>query len=221
VTQPDAQTIQIATDVRADWQPGDWIVIGTASFTPFETEFVQIKTIVGTKITLNQRLKYYHFGSLAPDTGLSTTCKDTSGRALPAALCEGSDKNYGVDERAKVELISRNIILTSDAGQAGREHWGGEIKIRAQFAQVLVQGVQLENLSPNAATALIEVEKLNVQSRARLLRPLAAPIVRPLVARIERPRYASAKSDRILESAGPLLRMPGARLRDNYRKTRR
>ena len=81
VTQPDAQTIQLATDVSADWQPGDWIVIGTTSFSPFETEFVQIKTIVGTTITLNQPLKYYHFGSLAPDTGPSVTCKDTSGQS--------------------------------------------------------------------------------------------------------------------------------------------
>ena len=34
VRQPDAQTIQIATDVSAEWQPGDWIVIGTTSFSP-------------------------------------------------------------------------------------------------------------------------------------------------------------------------------------------
>jgi hypothetical protein len=188
---------------------------------PLETEFVQIKTIVGTTLTLNQPLKYYHFGSLAPDTGLSATCKDTSGRALPADFCDGSDKNYGVDERAEVELISRNIIVTSDAGQAEREHWGGEIKIRAQFAQVLVQGVQLENLSPNAATALTEVEKLNLQSRGRLLRPVAAQIVRPVAARIVRLRYAYAKPDRMPENAGPLLSMPGAKLRDSYRKTRR
>ena len=229
VTQPDAQTIQITADVSADWQPGDWIVIGTTNFSPLETEFVQIKTIVGTTLTLNQPLKYYHFGSLAPDTGLSATCKDTSGRALPGDFCDGSDKNYGVDERAEVELISRNIIVTSDAGQAEREHWGGEIKIRAQFAQVLVQGVQLENLSPNAATALTEVEKLNVQSRGRPLRPVAAQIVRPpaaqvvrpVAARIVRPRYAYAKPDRMPENAGPLLSMPGAKLRDSYRKTRR
>ncbi len=143
VTQPDAQTIQVAT-ASADWQPGDWIVIGTTSFSPFETEFVQIKTIVGTTITFNQPLKYYHFGSLPPDTGSSATCKDTSGRALPAAFCDGADKNYGVDERAEVGLISRNVMLTSDAGGVGRLHWGGEIKIRAGFTQVQIQGVQLE-----------------------------------------------------------------------------
>ena len=138
------QTIQVATDVSADWQGGDWIAVGTTSFSPFETEFVQIKNIVGTTITLNQPLKYYHFGSLAPDTGSSTTCKDTSGRLLPAAFCDGADKNYGVDERAEVGLISRNVTLTSDAGGEGRKHWGGEIKIRAGFTQVQIQGVQLE-----------------------------------------------------------------------------
>jgi hypothetical protein len=117
---------------------------------------------------------------LAVPTSQSVEGSHSVAVALSAALCDGSDKNYGVDERAQVELISRNIILTSDAGQAAREHWGGEIKIRAQFAQVLVQGVQLENLRPNAATALIEVEKLNAQSHARLLRPLAAPRALPL-----------------------------------------
>jgi hypothetical protein len=144
VTQPDAQTIQVAKDVSADWQVGDWIVIGTTSFSPFETEFVQIKTIAGTTITLDQPLRYYHFGSLPPDTGPSATCKNTSGGALPAAFCDGADKNYGVDERAEVGLISRNVILTSDAGGAGRKHWGGEITIRAGFAQVQIRGVQIE-----------------------------------------------------------------------------
>jgi len=81
--------------------------------------------------------------------------------------------------------------------------------------------VQLENLSTNAATALIEVEKLNVQSHARLLQPIAAPIVRPFAAPIMRPGYAYAKPNRMPENAGPLLRMPGARLRDSYRRTRR
>ena len=89
VTEPDAQTIQVAKDVSADWQPGDWIVIGTTSFSPFETEFVRINRIEGTTITLDQPLKYYHFGSLAPDTGPSSTCKDASGGALPAAFCDG------------------------------------------------------------------------------------------------------------------------------------
>jgi hypothetical protein len=73
------------------------------------------------------------------------------------------------------------------------------------------------------------VEKLNVQSRGRLLRPVAAQIVRPpaaqvvrpVAARIVRPRYAYAKPDRMPENAGPLLSMPGAKLRDSYRKTRR
>ena len=34
--------------------------------------------------------------------------------------------------------------MTSDAGAAERKHWGGEIKIRAGFTQVQIQGVQLE-----------------------------------------------------------------------------
>jgi hypothetical protein len=35
-------------------------------------------------------------------------------------------------------------MLTSDAGADDRKHWGGEIKVRAGFTQVQIQGVQLE-----------------------------------------------------------------------------
>ena len=42
-------------------------------------------------------------------------------------------------------LISRNVVLTSDAGsKPERSHWGGEIKLREGFTQVQIQGVQLE-----------------------------------------------------------------------------
>jgi hypothetical protein len=239
VTQPDAQTVQIATDVT-DWQPGDWIVIGSSSSAPYETEFVQIKALVGTTITLDQPLKYYHSGGPAPASGLSRICEDTSARVLPGAPCDGSDKNHGVDERAEVELISRDIVLTSDAGLAGTDGFGGDIKIRPGFTQVLVQGVQLENLSPDAATALVEAEKPNIQSRAPtepppaapvapvvpppavpIVPPPAAPTVPALASRIEQSGHPYASLDRIPEKTVPLLRIPGARLRDSYRKSRR
>ena len=34
---------------------------------------------------------------------------------MPAAFCDGPSQNWGVDERAEVGLISRNVKLTSDA----------------------------------------------------------------------------------------------------------
>ena len=94
-------------DVSTDWKGGDWIVIGTTSYSPFESEFVKISMIekVGgrTKITLDPTtpLLYYHFGSADP------------GR--PGPLNKDADKttNFGVDERAEVGLISRNVKLTA------------------------------------------------------------------------------------------------------------
>jgi hypothetical protein len=123
------QTLELADDVTKitpvsgqpmgdPWQPGDWIVVATTSFNPFETEFVQIKTVApnktgGSTITTVEPLKYYHFGSLAPSTGTNPTCKDSDGNTVLASYCDGPDRNYGVDERAEVGLISRDITLTS------------------------------------------------------------------------------------------------------------
>jgi hypothetical protein len=160
VMQPDAQTVQIATDVSSDWQPGDWIVIGGASASPLETEFVQINRVAGMTLTLNQPLKFYHFGSPAAEM---SNCENASARELSLPGCESSQKN-GIDQRAEVWLISRNIILTSDTRQTEANYWSSEIRIRKQFSQVLIQGVQIENLSPNSITALSEAEKLNAQS---------------------------------------------------------
>jgi len=147
VTQPNAKTITVADGVGTDWQGGDWIAIGTTSFSPFETEFVQIADggINGKTITLKHDLKYYHFGSPAPDNTTSDpNCKDARGKLMPASFCQGKEYNYGVDERAEVGLISRNIKLTSDAGAADRLHWGGEIILRENYAEASIQGVEIE-----------------------------------------------------------------------------
>ena len=41
-------------------------------------------------------------------------------------------------------LISRNVVLISDAGASDRKHWGGEIETGSGFARSRMQGVQLE-----------------------------------------------------------------------------
>ncbi|HLK87949.1 MAG TPA: G8 domain-containing protein [Candidatus Binataceae bacterium] len=111
-------TLQLAADVSSDWKVGDWISVATTSYSPFETEFVQIAGVTpvagGSQITipLAQELAYYHFGGPAPSTG---TCTDPLGKVEPASFCDGYSKNYGIDERAEVGLISRNIQFTSDA----------------------------------------------------------------------------------------------------------
>lgn len=88
------------------WQEGDWIAVATTGFSPVETEIVQIAKIDqpalgGTVLTLKQPLKHYHFGG--PDPGDPSLDNFNQ--------CSGF--NYGVDERAEVALLSRNIKLDS------------------------------------------------------------------------------------------------------------
>jgi hypothetical protein len=134
------------------WRPKDWIAVATTSFSPWETEFVQIDSVKentdkncgptndqncgASKITLKDDLHFYHFGG--PDPGVPGDANDKA----------GAPTNYGVDERAEVGLISRNIILTSDSdeGKASNHglHWGGELKFLKDFAAVSLQGVELQ-----------------------------------------------------------------------------
>jgi len=61
----------IAPPAGGAWQAGDWIVVATTSFNPFETEFVRIKkpnsgSPAGARVDVDQKLKYAHFGSPIP-----------------------------------------------------------------------------------------------------------------------------------------------------------
>ena len=130
-------SLDLADDISAGpgaWQDGDWIAVGTTSFNPFETEFVRIQRPTGPKVTLDQhKLQHAHFGGLDP------------GEPGPANFNAGADRNYGVDERAEVGLISRSIKLTAQlSGDAASRHWGGEIKIVKGFGKVGIQGVEIE-----------------------------------------------------------------------------
>jgi hypothetical protein len=153
------QVIHLADDVGSGasaWQSGDWIAIGTTSFSPFETEIVNIEKVTslgaeGSDIVLRPQTKLlqYHFGGTAPSSGTSPTCKDSkgNGNVLPASFCDDVSKNYGVDERAEVALLSRNIKLTAvvpfDANNTSN-HWGGEMKFLQGFKEVSIQGVEIE-----------------------------------------------------------------------------
>ena len=79
--ETDARTLLLAKDVTDGlnpWRPNDWLVVATTSFSPFETEFVQIQSVVpsgtGSKVTLKpgNELKYYHFGSADPGVPSAT-----------------------------------------------------------------------------------------------------------------------------------------------------
>jgi hypothetical protein len=130
----DGKVLRLADAV--DWRPGDWIVVGTTSFSPFETEFARIREIDPTRtvITLDDPLVYDHFGGADPGT--------------PSADNFHADRNtnWGVDERAEVGLISRNVTLTSDMNGSPEDHGGGETIYRAGFKEVSVQGVEFSLL---------------------------------------------------------------------------
>ena len=124
---PGGRTLNLAE--RVDWRVGDWVAIGTTSFSPFETEFNRIKQIdpTGMVVVLYEPLSYYHFGGPDPEKG-----------DQPA----GMDRNWGVDERAEVGLISRNIELRGEQSGAPNDHWGGEMIIRKDFTEASIQGVE-------------------------------------------------------------------------------
>ena len=139
-------TLYLANDVTqgggGGWRRGDWIVVGTSSFSPFESEFVEIASVErvagGSVVSLRQALKHYHFGGADP------------GRPSAANYRATSATNFGVDERSEVGLISRNIVLTAATPKASPStddptlHWGGEIRFTKGFAEASVQGVEME-----------------------------------------------------------------------------
>lgn len=138
VAAKDALTLDVANAV--DWKSGDWIVVATTSYSPFETEFGQLAADPqsdgsgGSILTLAQPLVYYHFGGADP------------GPPSPANFNATQATNWGVDERAEVGLISRNIKLTAaiPANDPTSLHWGGEIIAYKGFGEVSIQGVELE-----------------------------------------------------------------------------
>lgn len=138
ITAADARTLDVANAV--DWHSGDWIVVGGTSYSPFESEFAQLAAdpqsdgTGGSLLTLAQPLVYYHFGGADP------------GPPSPANFKATSATNWGVDERAEIGLISRNIKLTAaiTPNDPASLHWGGEIIAYKGFSEVSIQGVELE-----------------------------------------------------------------------------
>ena len=133
-----ALTLQVTDHV--DWQTGQWIVVAGTDFSPDGAEFVQIDNVSCTSgtsgpctITLDSAtpLVNYHFGGTAPDTGM-------------AAFNDLASQNYGVDERAEVGLISRNVKLTSTITPGNDLHNGGEIMIMKGYKAVEIQGAEIE-----------------------------------------------------------------------------
>ena len=150
-----ADTI-IVDKALPSWQVGDWIVVAGTDFAPDSADIVSIATITAdpvlgaTTITTQQPLVNYHFG------GTSPTCMTGDLYCGPssASFNDGPSKNYGVDERAEVGLLTRAIWLTSItpnpysnktllSPQPAGLHWGGEVLIESGFNVAEIAGVDI------------------------------------------------------------------------------
>jgi K319L-like, PKD domain len=164
-TAPDT-TLTLARTV--DWATGDWVAVAGTGFASDQTEFVQIDSIDNSTgvsvLSLKPAtpLRHYHYGSLAPSVGTlvagTTSCNGVSPEGdaklvdLPASFCDGPDRNYGVDERAAVGLISRSIKLTSNAPSSGSgAHYGGQIKILPGYGVAEIVGVEIEKFGQDVS----------------------------------------------------------------------
>lgn len=101
------------------WRKGDVIALASTDFDSTQAEKRTIAAIDGNAITLDQPLKYMHFGKITS----------------------------GVDERGEVGLLTRNIrIQASD--DAERSYFGGHIMAMAG-SKMYVSGVELNRMGQN------------------------------------------------------------------------
>ena len=101
------------------WQKGDVIVLASTDFDSTQAEKRTIAAIAGNVITLDQPLKYMHFGKIT----------------------------LGVDERGEVGMLTRNILIHASA-DAERSYFGGHIMAEAG-AKMYVSGVELTRMGQN------------------------------------------------------------------------
>jgi cell migration-inducing and hyaluronan-binding protein len=101
------------------WRKGDEIVLASTDFGPAQAERRIVTAISGNAITLDQPLKYMHFGEIT----------------------------FGVDERGEVGLLTRNIrIQASD--DAVKSYFGGHIMAMAG-SKMYISSVELSRMGQN------------------------------------------------------------------------
>jgi len=95
------------------WRKGDVIVLASTDFDPRQAERRTIAAVSGNALTLDEPLKYMHFGEIT----------------------------FGVDERGEVGLLTRNIrIQASDDAESS--YFGGHI-MAMLASEVHISGVEL------------------------------------------------------------------------------
>src|SRR6185312_2394065 len=101
------------------WRKGDVIVLASTDFDPHQAEKRTIAAVSGNVVTLDQPLKYMHFGKITD----------------------------GVDERGEVGLLTRNIKIQASA-DAEKTYFGGHIMAMAG-SKMYVSGVELNRMGQN------------------------------------------------------------------------
>ncbi len=101
------------------WRKGDVIVLAPTDFDSTQAEKRTIAAIAENVITLDQPLKYMHFGKIT----------------------------FGVDERGEVGLLTRNILIQASE-DAERSYFGGHIMAVAG-SKMYVSGVELNRMGQN------------------------------------------------------------------------
>jgi hypothetical protein len=101
------------------WRKGDVIVLASTDFDSTQAEKRTIAAIAGNVITLDQPLKYMHFGKIT----------------------------FGVDERGEVGLLTRNILIQASQ-DAERSYFGGHI-MAIIGSKMYVSGVELNRMGQN------------------------------------------------------------------------
>jgi G8 domain len=101
------------------WRKGDVIVLASTDFDSTQAEKRTIAAIAGNTITLDQPLKYMHFGKIT----------------------------FGVDERGEVGLLTRNIVIQA-SDDAERSYFGGHI-MAMTGSKMYVSGVELNRMGQN------------------------------------------------------------------------
>ncbi|MCF6766521.1 G8 domain-containing protein [Thiotrichales bacterium 19S3-7] len=146
----------------------------------------QCPTISGA----NTPLKSYHFGSLMPTPGFFSNDQsytNSKGQIFSAkkgqaySFYDAYDRNFGIDERAEVALLSRNIKLTSLAGQSSGtpvtniddQYFGGNIAVMnhnhgggtTPNEQLILVGVEIEKFGqPLVGRYPIHLHRLNSET---------------------------------------------------------
>jgi len=96
-----------------DWKKGDSIVVASTDYDPHQAERRIISSIAGKVITLDQKLDYMHYGQVT----------------------------FGVDERAEVGMLSRNVKVQASV-DAEKSFSGGHM-MAMSGSTMKVSGVEL------------------------------------------------------------------------------